>query len=65
MEFGRHRGGHAEPQARTGLLLLYRPLQALLLPIVWIGGIVFMVIGGIKANTGEVWKYPLAIPFFT
>ena len=26
--------------------------------------IVFPIIGGIKANNGEVWKYPLAIPFF-
>ncbi len=26
--------------------------------------IVFPVIGGIKANNGEYWKYPLAIPFF-
>jgi uncharacterized Tic20 family protein len=27
-------------------------------------GIVFPVIGGIKASNGEVWKYPLSIPFF-
>jgi uncharacterized protein len=27
-------------------------------------GIVFPIIGGIKANSGEVWKYPLSIPFF-
>jgi uncharacterized Tic20 family protein len=27
-------------------------------------GIVFPIIGGIKANNGEVWKYPLSIPFF-
>jgi len=26
--------------------------------------IVFPIIGGIKANNGEVWKYPLSIPFF-
>jgi len=26
--------------------------------------IVFPIIGGIKANDGEVWKYPLSIPFF-
>ena len=25
-------------------------------------GIVFPIIGGIKANNGEVWKYPLSIP---
>ncbi len=26
--------------------------------------IVFPIIGGIKANNGELWKYPLSIPFF-
>jgi uncharacterized Tic20 family protein len=26
-------------------------------------GIVFPIIGGIKANNGEVWQYPLMIPF--
>lgn len=26
--------------------------------------IVFPIIGGIKANNGEVWRYPLSIPFF-
>lgn len=45
-----------------------------LLCLVWIGipflialivvGIIFPVIGGIKANNGEVWKYPCSIGFF-
>jgi uncharacterized Tic20 family protein len=26
--------------------------------------IVFPILGAIKANNGEVWKYPLSIPFF-
>lgn len=26
--------------------------------------IAFPIIGGIKASNGEVWKYPLSIPFF-
>jgi uncharacterized Tic20 family protein len=30
----------------------------LLFPLVWIGGIVFMVIGGIAANKGEDYRYP-------
>jgi uncharacterized Tic20 family protein len=37
-------------------------------PLVIILGVlavVFPIIGGIKANSGEVWKYPLSIPFFT
>jgi len=35
-----------------------------LLIVLGVLGIVFPIIGGIKANSGEVWKYPLAIPFF-
>jgi hypothetical protein len=35
-----------------------------LLVIVGILGIVFPIIGGMKANSGEVWKYPLSISFF-
>ena len=31
----------------------------LLFPLVWIGGIVFMVIGGIAANKGEDYRYPV------
>lgn len=27
-------------------------------------GIVFPIIGGIKANSGEIWPYPLSIKFF-
>ena len=27
-------------------------------------GIIFPIIGGIKAKDGEVWKYPCSIPFF-
>lgn len=26
--------------------------------------IIFPIVGGIKANNGELWKYPLSIPFF-
>ena len=26
--------------------------------------IIFPIIGGIKANDGQLWKYPLSIPFF-
>ena len=50
--------------------LLYAVILAItffglfLVPIVYVLGIVFPIIGGIKANNGEVWKYPLSIPFF-
>lgn len=36
----------------------------ILLPILGVLGIVFPIVGAIKANNGEVWKYPLSIPFF-
>lgn len=35
----------------------------ILIPILIVLDIVFPIIGGIKANQGEVWKYPLTIPF--
>ncbi len=35
----------------------------LLLFALAIVAVIFPIIGGIKANDGEVWKYPLAIPF--
>ena len=35
-----------------------------LLLALYVLGIVFPIIGGIKANNGEVWNYPLAIKFF-
>jgi uncharacterized Tic20 family protein len=53
--------------------LLYAVLFALLaflfigiplLVALAIVGIVFPIIGGIKANSGEVWKYPLSITIF-
>ena len=28
-------------------------------------GIIFPIIGGIKANSGEIWKYPCSIEFFS
>ena len=36
----------------------------LLFPILGILCIVFPIIGGLKANSGEVWPYPLSINFF-
>ena len=29
-----------------------------------VGGIVFPVIGGLKAQKGELWPYPMSYPFF-
>ena len=34
-----------------------------LLIAVVVTGIVFPIVGGIKASEGELWRYPLSIPF--
>lgn len=31
--------------------------------VVWLLAIIFPIIGGIKANNGEMWNYPLTIKF--
>jgi uncharacterized Tic20 family protein len=36
----------------------------LLFALLGILAVVFPIIGGLKANNGEVWKYPLSITFF-
>ena len=35
----------------------------LLLPVLAVLGIVFPIIGAVKANNGEFWEYPLTIKF--
>ena len=35
-----------------------------LLILLGVLGLVFPIIGGIKANNGEAWEYPLSIQFF-
>ncbi|MDY7017902.1 MAG: DUF4870 domain-containing protein [Nitrospirota bacterium] len=45
------------------LILSFGLIGIPLLLALGIVGVVFPVIGGIKANMGEAWKYPLAIPF--
>lgn len=42
----------------VSLVLSVIGIGLLLLPIVYIVGIIFMVIGGIKANGGEDYRYP-------
>ncbi|WP_374603306.1 DUF4870 domain-containing protein [Arenimonas sp.] len=36
-------------------------IGALLLPLVWIAGLVFMIIAGVAANKGESYRYPVAL----
>jgi len=49
-----------------GLLLVFISLfvGVLVLSVLALLGIVFPLIGGIKASSGEVWEYPMSIPFF-
>lgn len=53
-----------------GVAAIIRPFAILSLPLVMalsmigIASVAFAIVGGIKASNGEVWKYPLSIPFF-
>ncbi len=45
-------------------ILMFAFIGFLLMPVLLITSLVFIVIGAIKANSGETWAYPLSIPFF-
>lgn len=49
--------------ALVGLLLMFVVVGIFVLLALGICGVVFPIIAGIKANNGEVWKYPLTISF--
>lgn len=42
-------------------LLTFVIIGAFLIPIVAIGGLVFMIIGGVKAYNGEEYRYPITL----
>lgn len=46
-----------------GFILLFVFVGVLILPVLAIIGIIFPIIGALKASNGETWKYPLAIEF--
>ncbi|MGN6133504.1 MAG: DUF4870 domain-containing protein [Aureliella sp.] len=48
----------------VSVLLVFVLVGIPLLLALGLAGIVFPIIGGIKANSGEIWKYPLCITFF-
>jgi uncharacterized protein len=58
----------------VGLVVIGVPLFCMIPPlavvawplsmVLWALNIVFPIMGGIKANNGEAWKYPLSISFF-
>lgn len=47
----------------ASIILMFLLIGFLLLPIVGLIGIIFPIIGGMKANNGEFWEYPLTIKF--
>lgn len=40
-------------------------IGCILMPIVWIGGIVFGIIASIRASEGTEYRYPLTLRFIT
>lgn len=45
------------------IILSFFLIGILLVPVLCVLGLVFPIIGGIKANNGEAWRYPLSIRF--
>lgn len=45
-------------------LLIFVLVGVILLSVLGICSLIFIIIGGIKANNGEAWPYPLSISFF-
>ena len=45
-------------------ILIFLVVGIFLLIALSVVGIAFPIIGGLKANEGEIWKYPLSIKFF-
>lgn len=73
-------GGFAEDQSRESLnfqitvliawvvaLLLTRLLCLgfLFFPVIGIANLIFCIMGALKANTGEAYRYPIALRFLT
>jgi uncharacterized Tic20 family protein len=48
----------------VGVILLLIGNSVVILVVLAILALVFPIIGGVKANDGIEWKYPLSIPFF-
>lgn len=49
--------------AVVSVILVFLLVGIVLLLALGVIAIVFPIIGAVKANNGELWKYPLAIPF--
>ena len=46
----------------VAFLLAFLLVGFLVFAIIAVVGIVFLIVGGIKANNGEMWNYPLMLP---
>jgi uncharacterized Tic20 family protein len=42
-------------------ILILVLIGLLLFPVIWIGAVVFEIIGAVRANKGEWWRYPINI----
>ena len=47
----------------VSIILLFVLIGIIILPIVALLGIIFPIIGAVKANNGELWHYPMSIKF--
>ena len=47
----------------VGFVLTFVLVGFLILPVIAILGVIYPIIGGMKANNGEVWEYPGSIKF--
>ena len=36
-------------------------IGAFLMPLVWLGNVILCILGGVKANNGEAYRYPFAL----
>ena len=43
------------------MILSFVVIGMLLMPVVWIASVVFMILAGVKANSGEAYRYPVAL----
>ena len=43
------------------MILSFVLIGMFLMPIVWIASVVFMILAGVKANSGEAYRYPVAL----
>lgn len=46
------------------IILMFVFIGFLIMPILILVSFIFIVLGAVKANSGEVWDYPLSIAFF-